>query len=268
MKTLLKILIVCLVTNMAYAKQSSIKGEWKGSYVMNAYVTTINIYINSDKTEQIVTVDVPSKNIYGLEYNLVHNNNELYLSRKNKNDVLIEFKGTLDNNTVIGSYHYNNEYMKDRPGIFQLMRSSAPFIKGDRLPKFNLDLIDGSSVSNNSFKGKYILLDFWATWCPPCVAKRPKLEKLYTEYGDQLEIVSISLDENLDIVDKFRKAKYPMKWMHSIKPDKMKDPFVKSFVPGGLPYGYIVHPNGKIIAFGNDLSAENLADTFERLLLK
>jgi len=45
----------------------------------------------------------------------------------------------------------------------------------------------------------------------------------------------------------------------------MKDPFVKSFVPGGLPYGYIISPKGKVIALGNDLSATTLEATFERL---
>ena len=266
MKTIVKILILCFAANLASAEEASIKGEWKGAYIINAHVTTINFYVNSNDTEQQILLDVPSKKIYGLEYNLVFKNNELYFKRKNKSDVLIEFKGTLNNNIVTGSYHYNSEYMKDKPGIFQLMRSSAPIIKGDDLPKFNLALVDGSTISNKSFKNKYVMLDFWATWCPPCVAKRPKLEKLYEKYGDQIEIVSISLDATFEIVDTFRKEKYPMKWLHSFKPDKMKDPFVKSFVPGGLPYGYLINPDGKVVAFGNDLNAGELEETFERLL--
>ena len=265
MRTFIKIIIFSLIANLSYAENNTIKGEWKGSYVMNAHVTTINFYINSNDAEQQIVLDIPSRGIYGLSYNLVYTNNQLYFSRTTKSDILIEFKGTLDNNIVTGSYHYNNEYMKDKPGIFQLMKSTASIIKGENLPIFNLDLIDGKTISNNSFKEKYLLLDFWATWCPPCVAKRPKLEKLYKKYSNQIEIVSISLDTNIDVVEKFRKEKYPMKWLHSIKPDKMKDSFIKSFVPSGLPYGYIVNPKGKVIAFGNDLSADKLEATFERL---
>ena len=265
MKTFIKIIIFSLIANLAHAEKKSIKGEWKGSYIINARVATINFYINSNAANQQIILDVPSRNIYGLAYNLVYKNNQLHFSRMNKSEVLIEFKGTISNNTITGSYHYNNEYMKDKPGIFQLMKSNAPIIKGENLPLFNLDLVDGKTISNNSFKEKYVLLDFWATWCPPCVAKRPKLEKLYKKYSDQIEIVSISLDTNIDIVEKFRKEKYPMKWFHSIKPEKMKDPFIKSFVPGGLPYGYIISPKGKVIAFADDLSADELEKTFSRL---
>jgi len=61
---------------------------------------------------------------------------------------------------------------------------------------FTLPKLDGTNLSLNELKGKVIILDFWATWCPPCRKMIPDLQKLYTRYKDQgLEVVGISLDE-------------------------------------------------------------------------
>jgi thiol-disulfide isomerase/thioredoxin len=156
--------------------------------------------------------------------------------------------------------------MKNNPGTFQLMKSKAKHIKGYPISGYSVETFEDKVIDNNSFKGKYVILDFWATWCPPCVKKRPALEAMYKKYGDRLEIISVSLDKEITTVQDFRKAKFPMEWNHSIKPDMRNDPLVKEFVPQGLPYGYLIDPKGKIIAFADELSAENLKHTVERIL--
>ncbi|MGH7997487.1 MAG: TlpA family protein disulfide reductase [Opitutaceae bacterium] len=64
-------------------------------------------------------------------------------------------------------------------------------------PAWALPDLQGTSVTSNQFKGKVVVLDFWATWCPPCRAEIPGLESLYRQYADKgLVIVGISLDQD------------------------------------------------------------------------
>lgn len=76
--------------------------------------------------------------------------------------------------------------------------SSVPLIaKGLRAPNFNLPGLDGRMVSLTDYKGKVVLLNIWATWCPPCVEEMPSMEKLYQELqGEGFEILAVSIDES------------------------------------------------------------------------
>lgn len=268
MKNILKILILVLVTS-TYANNSinekSIKGEWKGSYVLNAYVTEINIYIFKSNSTWNALVDFPKRNTYDIPFNVTIKNNQLYLSRTNKRGILTEMKGDLSGNTISGSYQYNSDYMKDKPGLFQLMKSNANVIKGEDMPSFVIKTIDNKTITNATYKNKFVFLDFWSTGCPPCVEKRPKLELLKKKYGSKIEIISISLDKNIEIIEKFRKERFSMNWTHSI-PQKWEDPIITKFVPQGLPYGYIINPQGKVVAFANELDAKVLIKTMDRVL--
>ena len=76
--------------------------------------------------------------------------------------------------------------------------SSVPLIaKGLRAPNFSLPGLDGRMVSLTDYKGKVVLLNIWATWCPPCVEEMPSMEKLYQELqGEGFEILAVSIDES------------------------------------------------------------------------
>lgn len=79
---------------------------------------------------------------------------------------------------------------------------------------FTMQDLDGKDVSLSSFKGKVILLNFWATWCPPCKAEIPGFIELYAEYKDKgLVILGVSGDDDPDTLKKFAsewKINYPM----------------------------------------------------------
>ncbi|NTW66539.1 MAG: TlpA family protein disulfide reductase [Nitrospirae bacterium] len=68
--------------------------------------------------------------------------------------------------------------------------------EGDRAPEFQLPSLDGRTVNLSSYRGKVVMVHFWATWCPPCVEEIPTLERLYrSSFGKDLEILAVSVDE-------------------------------------------------------------------------
>jgi thiol-disulfide isomerase/thioredoxin len=77
---------------------------------------------------------------------------------------------------------------------------------GKPAPELEVTDIQGNPVSLSNLKGKTVLLDFWTTWCPPCRADAPSLDKLYSKYGGKdLIIIGISVNEEREIVEKFLK---------------------------------------------------------------
>jgi thiol-disulfide isomerase/thioredoxin len=77
---------------------------------------------------------------------------------------------------------------------------------GKAAPELEITDIQGNPVSLSGLKGKTVLLDFWTTWCPPCRADAPSLDKLYSKYGGKdLVIIGISVNEEREIVQKFLK---------------------------------------------------------------
>jgi peroxiredoxin len=79
---------------------------------------------------------------------------------------------------------------------------SPPVI--EKAPDFSLKDLRGGAVSLTSMRGKVVLLNFWATWCPPCVSEMPSLNKLYQELRPRgFEVVAVSLDKSADGVREY-----------------------------------------------------------------
>jgi len=69
--------------------------------------------------------------------------------------------------------------------------------KGDAAPPLRLPALDGGTVDVASFRGKVVVVNFWATWCPPCVEEMPSLEKLHRALGPEgLVVIGVSVDED------------------------------------------------------------------------
>ncbi len=84
--------------------------------------------------------------------------------------------------------------------IFAIMkeggREARIIQEGDRAPEFSLPSLDGKQVSLSDFRGKVVLVHFWATWCPPCVEELPVLDRLFRSgMGGDFEILAVSVDE-------------------------------------------------------------------------
>src|SRR5687767_10413595 len=72
---------------------------------------------------------------------------------------------------------------------------------GDKAPDFELKNLDGQAVKLSDLKGKKVILNFWATWCPPCRAEMPEMEKYYQEIknGGKIEFLAVNLDPKADV---------------------------------------------------------------------
>ena len=89
---------------------------------------------------------------------------------------------------------------------------SAPEV-GDPAPAFDLTQIDGEVFHLSDHLGKVVFLNVWATWCPPCVAEIPDIQKLSEAHPDDLVVIGASVDQNVDDVKKFveeNKLTYPI----------------------------------------------------------
>ena len=108
---------------------------------------------------------------------------------------------------------------------------------------FNLEGIDGKKVNLSDYKGKFVLLNFWATWCAPCRKEMPAMSNLHDEFGaDALEVVGVHVGPSLAGVKKFLEA-VPVSF--TILMDK--DMSLASWGVQGLPTTFLINPEGKLI---------------------
>lgn len=125
---------------------------------------------------------------------------------------------------------------------------------GMDVPNFEVASLDGgATISPASLKGKIYLVDFWATWCSPCVKALPELQSLYNQYSaNGFTIVSLSMDQSTNAVSAFRKKK-PMPWSNGFLEGGLENEIAQAFKVSGLPAAYLVDQNGKIIGTNKDL---------------
>lgn len=156
----------------------------------------------------------------------------------------------------------NHPYTKQLDEYIRL----AAFGVGSVMPNFTLKTPDGKDISLKDFEGKYVLVDFWASWCGPCLREIPNVVKLYKECkGKNFEIFGVSLDNKKDA------------WVKAIKANGMKWPQGSDLKGWGseparlcnvsaIPFMVLLDPDGKVIAI--DLRGEQLHAKVKEVLGK
>jgi peroxiredoxin len=148
--------------------------------------------------------------------------------------------------------------------LYKLLNAHTVTALGATAPNFTQNDVNGKAVSLSDYKGKYVLVEFWASWCSPCRAESPNLLKQYAAFKDKgFEILGVSVDSD--------KAK----WLDAIKKDGLTWPQIsdlkgwdnearKVYGISGVPANFLVNPEGKII--GSHLVGDALNKKLAELL--
>ncbi|WP_236676123.1 TlpA disulfide reductase family protein [Chryseolinea lacunae] len=123
--------------------------------------------------------------------------------------------------------------------------------------------LDGKTVSLSSYKGNYVLLEFWASWCGPCRQENPNLKKEYELYKDKgFQVLGVSLDDN---ATKWKKAieKDGLPWAHVSDLKGWNNEAAVQYGVRAIPANFLIDPQGKIIA--RNLRGEELAKKLEEI---
>ena len=139
---------------------------------------------------------------------------------------------------------------------------------GATAPEFAMADTNGVSVKLSSFRGKYVLVDFWASWCGPCRHENPNVVKAYNQFKDKnFTILSVSLDRP-NAKDKWLAAihKDGLTWTHVSDLKFWDNDAAKLYGVQAIPQNFLLDPNGKII--GKNLRGADLVDKLNEVLAK
>lgn len=131
-------------------------------------------------------------------------------------------------------------------------RKQKALSSGDaEAPNFTLKDLEGKDVSLSDFRGKWVILDFWGSWCPWCIKGFPELKEAYQKYAGKLEIIGIDCNES---EEDWRAGvkKYDLPWVHVYNP--AGSPVTSEYGVTGYPTKAIIDPQGiiKNITVGHD----------------
>lgn len=162
---------------------------------------------------------------------------------------------------------------EDQPSVEYLRATLDPdngIAWGKPVPEFEVKLLDsGETVSNKSLLGQFYLIDFWATWCRPCIGEMPHLHEAYQKYkNSDFNILSLSLDKEPKEVKSFRETRWNMPWMHACLHAEWDGELVKRFNVDqtGIPSPFLVSPQGRILATHEALRGPYLERTLQKYL--
>jgi peroxiredoxin len=275
--------------NNQFAESYDVKGS-KASSQMKDYMVAFNgklqeIFFNSQQGDSLAQAKAPDSVLNRIRENIFNASAE---ARKLSDDAIknssnpalsmfiISYYQTSASNQgynlipmekadVVGFVNDVAAKFPDHQGLASIRNSLQGWI-GKQAPEINLPDVNGKQVSLSSFKGKYVLVDFWASWCRPCRMENPNVVKAYNRFKDKnFTILGVSFDKPGD-----KEA-----WQQAVKDDNLtwtqisdlqhwSSPVVAAYKIEGIPFNVLVDPQGRIIAEG--LRGEELEKKLESVL--
>ncbi|WP_258105812.1 TlpA disulfide reductase family protein [Marinoscillum sp. MHG1-6] len=188
------------------------------------------------------------------------------MSRKSGKRELIEWVILI---AVAGTLYFTG-YHTEVIGFVQRLVLSTGIIKPDTEPdastqaNYNFELVNaaGRVVAFEEFKGKTVFINFWATWCPPCVAEMPDIHDLYEKTGDQVAFVMISLDDDRNKALRYIQNKefdFPVYFVNGYLP--------QVYESSSIPSTYVISSKGNIVTKREGMAKYD-TESFREFLLK
>jgi len=148
--------------------------------------------------------------------------------------------------------------------IHKFVKAQSSTAIGTEMENFTLNNPDGKVISLKDFRGKYVLVDFWASWCRPCRAENPNVLKAYSKYHNKgFEILGVSLDTDKTKWVAAIKAD-GLDWAHVCEMKAWDADIARKFNVSSIPFSVLVDKNGKIIA--KNLRGEALEEKLKEVM--
>lgn len=134
---------------------------------------------------------------------------------------------------------------KDLAEVIKSMRAVG---LGSMAPDFTLNDPDGHPVKLSSLRGKCVLIDFWASWCGPCLREAPNVKRVYDKYHDKgFEVLSVSIDEDKEAwVNAIQK--HQLTWLHVSSLKGWQCPVARLYQVSGVPAMFLLDRDGRIVS--------------------
>lgn len=223
--------------------------EKKQEALMNEFRTKVQAGENRDSLVNIIgpafnslQEEIEKKNVEYIKANPKNNVSAVLLTQVNNAEELISLISAEVKNGVFSDFVAAVQIRIDSEKARKEAQKGVA--DGMMAPAFTLKDLDGNDLALSSLRGKYVVLDFWGSWCGWCIKGIPEMKKYYEKYSGKLEILGIDCNDS-DKAWRDAVAKHQIPWKHVYNPRSSN--LTTTYAIEGFPTKIIVDPQGKIV---------------------